>query len=178
MNKHGEFPLMLLFFIIVAVILVAGLFLSMGTSVIKIFTDVAIPELESIGSVGGSNISQYSAYVTTPIDIFVNSLSWMGGVVYLIAFIGLFGIALGFRVTMNKWLIGLFVLFAVLIIFMSIFISNIYESLYQDGTEFGENIRDQTLLSFLILQSPLILTIVIFVSGIVMFTGVGREAEI
>ena len=167
---------MLLFFIIIAVILVAGLFISIGTSVIKIFMEEFVPEFESIGTIGDStNITEYSSYAINPVNTVVNSLSWIGGVIYLIAFFGLFGVAIAYKVTMSRWLIGLYVLLAILIIIMSIFISNIYEDLYGDTSEFGENIREQKLLSFLILHSPLILSIIVFASGIVLFSGLGQE---
>lgn len=176
MNKKANFPLMLLFFIIIAVVLVMGLFIAMGSSVIKIFMDEFRPTIEGIGTISGNtNVTEYSGYAITPVDTMINSLSWLGGVIYLVAFFGLFGVAIAYKVTMSRWLIGLFVLIALLIIIMSIFISNIYEDLYTDGSEFGENIREQKLLSFLILHSPMILTITVFASGIILFSGLGQE---
>jgi len=172
-NKKGNFPLMLLFFIIVAVVLVVGLFIGIGTGVITIFADEFIPAISEIGMVGDTtNLTEYSGYALNPVNTFINSLTWMGGVLYLVAFIGLFGLAIGFRVTMSKWLIVMFILLALLLVIMSIYISNIYEDLYQDSSELGESIREQGLLAFLILNSPLILIIVIFASGIVLFAGV------
>ncbi len=171
-NKKGNFGTMLFFFIIISVVLVVGLFIAIGTGVIKIFMDEFIPVIEGIGTIGNStNITEYAGFALTPVEIFVDSLSWMGGVVYLVAFIGLFGLAIGFRVTMQKWLIGLFILLALLLIIMSIYISNIYEDLYGDNGVFGESMREQKLLSFLLLNCPLILTIIIFASGVVLFAG-------
>lgn len=164
---------MLLFFIIIAVVLVVGLFIGIGTGVITIFMDEFVPAIEDIGQIGDStNITEYSKYALTPVDTFVKSLTWMGGIIYLVAFIGLFGLAIGFRVTMSKWLIVMFILLALLLVIMSIYISNIYEDLYQDSGDLGESLRDQGLLAFLILNSPMILTIVIFASGIVLFAGI------
>jgi len=172
-NKKGSMELMIFFFIIIAVVLVVGLFIGIGTGVITIFMDEFVPVIESIGTLPGTNanMTQYSEFALTPVDIFVNSLSWMGGVIYLVAFIGLFGLAIGFRVTMSRWLIGIFVLLALMLVIMSIYISNIYEDLYGDSSEFGESIREQKLLAFLILNCPMILTIIIFASGVVMFAG-------
>lgn len=171
MNKKGSFELMLFFFIIIAVVLVIGLFIGIGTGVITIFMDAFVPIIEDIGSIGSSNVTEYAGYALTPITIFVDSIVWMGGVMYLVAIVGLFGLAIGFKVTMNKWLLGIFIMLALLMIIMSIFISNIYEDLYGDKGEFGESIREQSLLAFLMLNSPMILTIIIFASGIVLFAG-------
>jgi len=167
--------MMLIFFIVIAVVLVIGLFIGIGTSVISMFMDEFVPEIESIGSIGAANVTEYAGYALTPLTTFVNSWIWIGGVLYMAALIGLFGFAIGYRATMERWFIGLFLMFAILIIILSIFISNIYQDLYEDNSEFGNNIKSQKILSFLVLQSPLILCIIIFASGIVLFSGVGAE---
>ena len=177
-NKKGQAGVILIFFIVVAIILVAGLFIGIGVSSLSMVIDEFVPEIKAIGSIGSSNVTEYAGYALDPLVTFVNSWSWVGGVLYFISLIGLFGIAIAYRSTNNKWLIGFFILFALLIILLSIFISNIYQDLYQDGTDFGQGIKDQTLLSFLMLHSPLILCVVIFASGVILFTGVGQEEGI
>lgn len=178
MNKKGQVGIILIFFTVIAVILVVGLFIGIGVSTISMFMDDFVPEIAAIGTVAGANITEYSGYVLTPLTTFVNSWSWMGGMLYFISIIGLFGIAVAYRSTPNRWLIGFFVLFVVLIIFLSIFISNIYQDLYEDTSSFGDNIKEQKLLSFFMLHSPLILSIVAFASGIILFSGVGKEDAI
>ncbi len=178
MNKRGQVGIILIFFTVIAVILVAGLFIGIGVSAISMFMDDFVPEIEGIGTVAGANITEYAGYTLTPLTTFVNSWSWMGGALYFVSIIGLFGIAVAYKSTADRWLLGFFILFLVLIIFLSIFVSNIYQDLYEDNTTFGENIREQKLLSFFMLHSPLILSIVAFASGIILFSGVGKEDSI
>jgi hypothetical protein len=175
MNKKGQFGFILLFFILVAVLLGGALLISIGVGVVRTSTDAIIPELEGIGMVGDTNVSQSAKYVTTPVNGFLNSLDWMGGVVYLVAIIGLFGLAFTYKYTMNKLFIAVFLGFAVLLIFLSIVISNMYEEFYTSNDELGTQLQSQSLLSWLILQAPLVFTVMIFAAGIVLFSGMNEE---
>ena len=59
----------------------------------------------------------------------------------------------------------------------SIVISNIYEDIYNGDDELGSRLRDQKILSFLMLNSPVIFTAVIFISGVILFTGINDEEQ-
>ena len=85
------------------------------------------------------------------------------------------GLAFAFRITGNRWLMAIFVACMFLVILGSIFISNIYQDFYEDTGEIGEGLHDMTLLSFLILNSPIIISVIGFVSGIIMFSGTEEE---
>jgi len=139
------------------------------------FMDEVVPEIQGIGSVGASNITQYSGYSVAPVNSFVQSFTWLGGVLYSLAIILVFAFAFAARATANKWLIGIFLAFTLLLILCSIFISNIYEDFYNDTGDLGVRLQEQALLSFLILHSPIIFTIVIFIAGIIMFSGMQQE---
>lgn len=176
MNKKGQIGFFLLFFIITAVIIVAGLFLAVGGSVIKMAADEIVPEISNIGLVGDSNITEYSEYAVTPVNTFIGSFSWLGGIIYFIGIIGLFALAIIGRMSMNRLFIILFIFIALLMIIMSIFVSNIYQDMYDDyDTDLGTELRSQEILSFLILNAPSIFSVVIFASGIILFSGGGDE---
>jgi len=176
-NKKGQFGAMLLFFIVIAFVLAAGLAIGILVSSASMFMNEFVPEIESIGTLSGTgaNVTEYSGYALTPLNTFISSWSWIGGVLYLVALIGLFGFAIGYKTTMNKWMMGLFIMFALLIIILSIIISNIYQDLYEDNSSFGDSIKSQKILSFLLLNSPFIMCIVVFASGIILFSGAGQE---
>ena len=93
----------------------------------------------------------------------------------MIAIIGLFGLAVTYRMTMNRLFIAIFFALAILLIIMSILMSNIYEDIYTGTDEFGTKMKEQTMMSYLILHSPMVFTVVIFISGIVLFSGIRQE---
>jgi hypothetical protein len=175
MNKKGSFGVLLFFMIIIAVLIVAGVGIAILIGVINIGTDTIIPELSNIGMVDGSNISEYAEYTTTPVNTLISSFTWMGGVAYGMAIFGLIGLAIAFRLTMSKIFIVVFFAFAVLLLFLSILISNIYQDIYSGTDELATELKDQVMLSWLILKSPLIFSVVIFISGIILFSGIIQE---
>jgi len=175
MNKKANFGFILLFFVLIAILLVVSFFIAISIGVIDTVADVVIPEIENIGMVGDSNITQYTQYGTQPVSILINSFTWMGGLAYMIAIIGLFGLAVTYRMTMNRLFIAIFFALAILLIIMSILMSNIYEDIYTGTDEFGTKMKEQTMMSYLILHSPMVFTVVIFISGIVLFSGIRQE---
>jgi len=58
-----------------------------------------------------------------------------------------------------------------LVIISAIAVSQFYEEFYLDQDELGLILRTAAPVSFLIIYSPVILTIVAFIAGIILFTG-------
>jgi len=175
MNKKGNIGLVLMIFVIVAIILCAGLFIAIGGGVIKYTFNQIAPEISSLGQIGDTNMTQVSSYTITPLGTVINSFTWLGGVIYAMLIIGLFGFAISFKVTANKIYMFLFFMLAVLIIILSIFISNIYQDFYTGTEDTAVMLQEQTLMSFLMIHSPMIFTVVIFVAGIIIFSGINQE---
>ena len=101
----------------------------------------------------------------------------MSGVAYVLALLLMFGLAFVFRISGNKWMMVLFFVCMFLLLIVSIFISNIYQDFYEDIGEVGEGLKAMTLLSFMILNSPIMICVIGFLCGIIMFTG-GEEESV
>lgn len=175
MNKKGSIGYILLFFVVIAVLISLGLFLVIGITSIDFVFDTITPEVASIGMVGSSNFTEISSYSIEPFDDFVQKFSWFGGVIYMIILIALFGFAISFKVTANKVYMILFFLLAFLMIIVSIFVSNIYQDLYQGSDDIATRMQEQSLMSYLVLHGPMIFTIIIFISGAIVFSGLQAE---
>lgn len=170
-NKKGQIHLIILIIGLLFFLLFVGLLLVFGAMTIDWVFDEAVPELSTLGNVGDSNLTEYSSYTLKPVNTVVQSFTWLGGVFYLLGLVAIIGISVAFRMTGDKWLAGFFFVCMFLLIFASIFISNIYEDFYNDGSEVGQRLHEQVLLSWLILYSPMIMSVIGFVCGIIMFTG-------
>jgi len=175
MNKKGEIGFILGFFVITAVILVAGFILLMVSALVNLGADEIIPEIQDLGMIDNINISKYSVAATQPVYSVIQSLNWISGMIYIIGLVGLFGVSLSFRITGQKWLIPIFLLWSLLLIMASIFVSQMYEDIISDNDDFSNYVKDNTLLAFIVLNSPVIFTTIIFISGIIMFSGVGED---
>ena len=172
-NKKGQVDGIIWIFLVLFVILFLGLFLAFGSLVIDWTFDEAVPILKDLGMMGSSNMTEIAGYTITPVDNVVQAFTWLAGVVYVMALVGCMGLAFAFRFTGSKWLMGFFVAGMLLLVMASIFISNTYEEFFTGTDDVATRLQEQTMLSWLILYSPLVTCIIGFISGIIMFTGEG-----
>ena len=164
-----------IFFLILFVILFAGVIMAFGSTIINWIFDEAVPEVSDLGQVGDWNATETAGMTITPLNNIVQSFTWVTGVLYVMALIGLLGIAFAFRTNPNRWLIAFYFMLVLLLVIGSIFVSNIYEDFYDDGGDVGTRLHEHTILSYMILYSPMIFTVISFIAGIVLFSG--RQEE-
>jgi len=178
MNKKANIGAILIIFVFLFLLLFIGIGMAIGSSVINWVFDEAMPELTNFGSVGESNISEYSDIAITPVNTFVQNFTWLTGVLYIFGILGVFGVAFAFKTTGNKWLIGLYFGMVLLLVIAAIFISNIYEDFYDDAGDLGDRLKEHAMLSWLILYSPMIMSLVAFLAGVILFSGGGEESYV
>lgn len=152
-------------------LLFLGFILVVGSVTIDWVFDEAVPELTNLGMVGSANLTEYSGYTITPVNSIVQSFSWLAGIIYVISIIAMIGMAFAFRMTGNKWLIGLFFCIMIILLLAGIFVSNIYEEFYSDTGDLGTRLKEHTLLSWCLLYSPALICFIGFICGIILFTG-------
>jgi len=177
MNKKGQVEGIILIAFILFIVLFIGLLLVIGSVVIDWTADEVVPELTSLGSIGDANLTEYSGYTITPVNSFIQTFNWLAGFIYILCLVALVGLSFAFRFTGNKWLLGLFIMIMIMLVIASIFVSNIYEEFYNDSGDLGTRLQEHTLLSWLLLYSPLVVTVLGFICGIIMFTGEGGKNQ-
>ena len=88
-------------------------------------------------------------------------------------------VSIGFAFTMrqapSKWLMGFYVMLMLILVMGSIFISNIYEDFYTGTDDLAVRLQQQAILSFMILYSPMIFSVIGFITGIILFSGMQQE---
>ena len=172
MNKKGNVTVIIIFVGSLLLLLLLGLLMVFGSMTFNWIFDEAVPELTNLGEVGNANLSKTVSYGLDPVNNFVQSWTWMAGLLYVLGLIGCLGLAFMFRNTGEKWTIAFFFGLAIILIITSIFVSNIYEDFYDDGdADVSARLQEHTLLSWMLLYSPAIMTLVVFIGGIIIFTG-------
>lgn len=181
-NKRGQAGtgLVILIFILLFAIMIIGIILAFGGALTQwLFNNIVGPigGLTSSSDINGTGInsSQIASYTIGPINSIVQSFTWLGGVIYVLLLICAIAFPLAMRIYPHRILIGFFFLCMIILILGSIFLSNIYEGFYNGTDEIAMLLKSQTLLSFMILNSPPIMTIIGFLSGIFMFSGKQQE---
>ena len=160
----------------ILLLLVLGVALIVGISVasLKPALDTAIPQLQSLPGTTGT----YMARGLEPISTLSDNLGWIVGGLYIVALVGILGIAYGYRLSGQRILIVLFFGISILVILASILVSNIYQGMYNSGGTFGSELQAMTLFSWLMLYSPLVMIIITFFGGAIIFSGLGEEVNL
>ena len=175
-NKKGNIMIIIMFIFILFVILFLGFIMLVGSSVMNYVFDIAVPELSNLGMVGNVNTTQVAGVTIAPLNNLVQSFTWMSGVLYVLLLIFSIVFVMVMKIAPNKWLIGFFFLCALILIIGSIFMSNIYEDFYDDaGSDLSTRLHEHTLLSYMVLYSPAIFSVMVFLVGIILFSGLNQE---
>lgn len=175
MNKKGNAVLIIYFFVALFLILFAGFIMIVGSSIINWTFDEAIPELTNLGQVGDANFTDYASYTITPLNNLVQSFTWVVGILYVLMLIASFGVVVIARDSPSKWLIGLYFGLAVILILGCIFISNMYEDFRTGTDDLALRLQEHTILDYMLLYSPAIFSVIVFATGIILFSGIQRD---
>jgi hypothetical protein len=174
-NKKGNIMGIVFFFIALFLILFLGFVMVTGSAIVNWVFDEAVPELTNLGSVGSTNFTKIAEFTITPLNNIIQNFTWLTGVLYVLMLIGAVGFAFAMKINPSKWLIGFFFMSVFILIIASMFMSNIYEEFYTGTDELATRLQEHVILSFMILYAPMIFTIISFISGIVMFSGMQQE---
>jgi len=173
-NKKGQIGL-ILFFVLLMLILILGFIAAMAMGIIDFASDTITPIMGDLGVIGPSNVSEISGYTFGAVDTVVQNLPWLVGIAYMVALLFSIIFALVSVENPNPFFIGLYFALILLLIVFCIIMSNAYEAIYTGTDEIATRLQDQTLLSYMILHSPMVLTIIAFITGIFLFTRSGRS---
>ena len=172
-DKTGQMGI-IFFFIIILLILIVGFILSVSIGIFNYVGDELTPILTDLGQVNISstsdiNFSESGQYTFGTLNTFNQNLAWVIGFLYVAALLFSIGFVIAFESNPNPFFIGMYFLFMVLIIFGAIILSNMYQDIYEGDDEIASRLREQTLLSYMILYSPFILGLIATIAGIYLF---------
>jgi hypothetical protein len=171
MNKKGGFGIILFFFALLSV-LVIGFIAAMAMGVLNYTSNQITPIMEDLGMVDTVNVSQGATYAFGTLDTFINAMPWVVASAYIMALV--FCLVFIFLVGYNPHpaFIALFISLMVLLIFGCVIMSNMYQDVYTGTDVLATELQSQTMLSFLILNSPIIMAVIAVIGGIIMFTRI------
>jgi len=174
-NKKGVIGI-IFFFIILFAILIIGFIAVIVVSVFQIGSDVITPVMEDLGMAGDTNLSEASGYTFGVVDTLINSLPWLLAFGYALALIFSIVLVVSYNYNPNPAFIGVYIALILLLIVGSIIISNSYEDIYSGTDELALKLQSNTAMSYMILYSPFIMTLIAFITGIFLFaTNKDRE---
>jgi len=167
-NKKGAIGI-ILFFLALFTILIIGFVATMGLSILDFGSDTITPIMQDIGIVGDTNISEAADHTFGVVDSTIQALPFILGLVYVAALIFSIMFVVGYSQNPNPFYIGLYLALVMLLIFGSIIMSNMYEDIWTGNDEIATRLQSQTLMTYMILYSPFILTMIALLTGIWLF---------
>lgn len=170
-NKKGQLLPIIILVGGIFLLLVIGFIFSLAYAPIKNTMDELEPIINDLGQWDDVNASYYGNIVYTPVDTLVTNFSWIMGILYILGIIGLLGIAVVFRGSRSGLGLTFFLGLSLLVILCSILISNAYEDYYSGTDDTADVLKEQILMSWLIIYSPMILSLFVFIAGIILFSG-------
>jgi len=177
LNKKGNFMGIMLVVGGLFLLVMFGVMLAIGSSTINWVMDETVPELTALGMQGDFNATHAVDVTISPVNTFIQNFTWVSGVLYIFGILAIFGLAFTFRTVGDKWLIGLFVAVVLILVIGCIFMSNIYEDIYDGSDDFASIMHEHVMLSYLVLYSPGIMTLIAFIAGIILFSGATPEVR-
>jgi len=175
-NKKGAIG-MVFFFIALLGILLLGFFGAMVLSVFDFASDEITPIMEDLGMAGETNISEAAQYGFGTLNTFVQTLPFLLGFGYVLALIFTIVLVYVSGYSPSPAFIGFYFALMILLVFGSIIVSNMYQDIYSGDDEIATRLQEQTLLSYMILHAPTILTFIAIIGGILMFSRIGNGNE-
>jgi hypothetical protein len=168
-DKRGVIGI-IMFFLILMGVLIIGFIAAMLTGVFDFASDTITPVMKELGMVDDINVSESTTIVFGTMETVSSSLPLLMGFLYVGALIFSVIFAVSYSFNPNPILIGFYLLLIVLLIFAAITMSNMYQDIYSGTDEIATRLREQTLLSYMILYSPYILSVIAFITGIYLFS--------
>ena len=175
MNKRGNMVILVMFLAFIMIAMFYAFITVLGSSIITYSSDTLNDITSDLGMAGSSNLSEYSDMTVGTVNTALQMLKWGAGVIVAVLILAILIFAGAVRVAPSKFLIGGYVLIMMLIVFTSIILSNVYEDIYQSGDEIADELHEMGMANFLLTHMPLIICVVGFIGGVVIFTGLGEE---
>jgi len=170
-QKQGQIGIVI-FFAAIFLILLVGFTATIIWGAADMVSDEITPVMKDLGMVDSANLSEYSGYAVGTFDTIVQAFPWVIGLSYVMAlvFVIVFILIVGYNP--HPAFIAFFIGLMFLLILGSVLMSNIYQDIYSQSDDLAQRLQEQTLMSYMILHSPWILSLIAIIGGVVMFTRI------
>jgi len=160
----------IILFIVLLSVLIIGFMATFIWAIIDYGSGEITPIMEDLGVISNTNLTTVAGYTFGTLDSIITSFNYIIAIIYLLSlvFVIVFVFISGYQP--HPAFMGIFIALMFLLIFGCILISNMYQDFYTSDDEIGSRLKEQGILSYLILYSPVIMSFIAIISGIVMFT--------
>lgn len=169
-NKKAQTGIVI-FFVILAIILVVGFVVAVLVAAGAWVSDEVTPVFTGIGIVGDTNFSHVGEVSVGTLNTIIQAAPWFVGFTYLFALLASILFVLSYDRSMNPMWLGAYFVFMIALILFAIIFSNAYQDLYEGDNEIALQLQSMTIISYLVLYSPYVFAVIAVIAGIFLFAG-------
>jgi uncharacterized membrane protein (DUF485 family) len=177
MNKKGQLDGLLLWGMIILIVIIGSVVVVIGSGILT-WSSGTINEITSgLGMQGDTNLSRVSDSTIGVANTMIQMLQWGSGVILIFAIIAILAFSMTIRLNPNGLMLGLFLFMVIAFIISSIYISDIYQEFLTGSDEIATEMKGMGMASMILIYLPQIITVISFIGGIIIFTGMGEENQ-
>ena len=167
-NKKGQMAFFIFFGILLFTLIIAFVLILTTAFLTDASTEIA-DVFGNLGMIDQTNATAVGDYTVDYANDLVQQLPWLIGFMFVCMLIASFGVIYMNDGNNNPIFIAFYFVLALAVIGLSILMSNAYEQIYTQNDSLASNLQSYTLVSYMILYSPAIFTVMTFVVGIFLF---------
>jgi hypothetical protein len=175
MNKKGQAEIIFAIAIFSLIVIVAALVIGLSTGILTFFTSTVNDATSGLGVISNTNMTQVQELTIGTVDTIAQSFKFLSAALIVFGLLGILIFSWVVRINLSNIWIGIWLFFVFILIIVSIFVSNMYEEFINGADEVADELKSMVITSFLILHMPVIITIISFIGGVIIFSGIGGE---
>jgi len=180
-GKKGQGAGVFYIFLFIMVILLCALLVGLGAGVLTytsrtlndVTSELGVINLGQADDSTTGNMSYYSEITFGRLNTVVQMANWGSGILIAFGILSTLIFAAAIRFQPSGFLIGFYIILMLVLVILGMIISNMYEEFHDGTDEIALELQSMTLASFILINFPVIVTILGFIGGVIIFTGLG-----
>ena len=162
----------------VMVIIVSTVVIMIGSGFLTYTSGIITESVSGLGVIGDTNLTSTIDMTIGIANSGIQMLSYISGIILFFGLLSILLFALYIRMNPSGVAIGLWIFIVIMFVITSIYMSSIYDNFKTGTDEIALELQGMTIGNILMEHLATIITIISFIGGIIIFTGIGDEQQI
>ena len=177
-NKKAQVEGLFYIALFIMFIIVTTVIVMIGSGFLTFISGEITSATSNLGVVGDTNLTSSVDMTIGIMNSGIQMLSWASGVIIFFGLLAILLFALYIRMNPSGVVIGLWIFMVIIFVITSIYMSSIYDDFKNGTDEIALEMQGMTLGNILMENLATIITIISFIGGVIIFTGIGQDQQI
>jgi len=174
-QKKGQIEGLFYLGLFIMVIIVLAFIVMLGSGILTFVGNEVNDITSTLGMAGDTNLSAASDVSIGVVNNGLQMLKWGSGLILFVGILGILIFSLAIRMNPSGYLIGFYIFMVIMFVITAMYISSTYETFLSGTDEIAMELQQMDMGSMIMLYLPHIITIISFVGGFIIFSGLGEE---